>query len=191
MTIFIFIWNAINGTPWWVWVLFIYILMLGIKAKRARVVPLYKILVLPILFVLLSLHTLLEVPLTRVNFSGYFFPALLGLCLGFWQIWRLHIKVDKKRKLLHIPGSWVTLILVLIVFSSKYYFEYTETINPLVVEQIGFVLSMLIISGLCTGIFLGRLVCYTYRFATALHEDLEKPSRIRGLREHFRKSKLS
>ncbi len=181
---------VLSGTPWWVWVLFVYIIMIGLKAKKARVVPLYKLLIVPILFVSLTLHTLTEVPLSGVNITGFIVPTLLGLGLGFWQIWRLHLKVDKKRKLLHIPGSWVTLILVLIIFSSKYYFEYSETMNPLIVEEVGFVLSMLAISGLCTGIFIGRVICYLYRFRTMMHEELERPSRIRALRKHFRKPQL-
>lgn len=182
--------DAISGTPWWVWVLFAYIIVIGLKAKNARVVPLYKLLIVPLLFVSLTLHTLTEVPMTEVNILGFIAPTLLGLGLGFWQIWRLHLKVDKKRKLLHIPGSWVTLVLVLVIFSSKYYFEYTETINPLIVEQVSFVVAMLVISGLCTGIFIGRAVCYLYRFRTMMHEPLEKPSRIHNLRKRFKKSQL-
>lgn len=164
--------QILNGTPWWVWVIFIYVMIVGIKALSPRVVSLYRLTLMPLIFVALSVHTLWVLPLNFMRIALFVIFVIAGIGIGFWQISRLFIEIDRNKKLLAVPGSPMTLILVLIVFASKYYFGYTEATNPGIIDQLAFILPLLIISGLCTGTFIGRGICYICRFVSLPHKDL-------------------
>ncbi len=165
-------WQILEGTPWWVWVLFAYLLKIVIQASRPRVVSLYRLLIGPLFFVALTVHTVTQVPMYIQNAACLVISLFAGISLGFWQISRLSLKVDKQKKLIHLPGSYATLILIIIIFASKFYFAYTQAINPEIVSSWAFALPLLAISGLCTGMFIGRVACYACRFKSLPHQDL-------------------
>jgi len=64
--------KALQGTPWWVYVLFFYLLSLGIKALKPRVISLKKPFLLPGVFLVWSLWNL------NNNF---------GLDFTKWMLW--------------------------------------------------------------------------------------------------------
>ena len=127
-------------------------------------VSLYRVMISPLIFVFFTLHTLTQFPLRALSLTGLILALGLGVALGFWQVYQLDLQVDKKQKLLHLPGSWITLVLILIIFGSKFYFGYTIAIDPEIIYTPGFSLAAMVISGLCTGMLLGRVGCYGYRF---------------------------
>ncbi|NGX37998.1 MAG: hypothetical protein K1000chlam2_01167, partial [Chlamydiae bacterium] len=51
--------NALTGTPWWVYLLFVYFLYVGIKSLKPRVISLKKILILPLILFVWSLYGLI------------------------------------------------------------------------------------------------------------------------------------
>lgn len=156
--------EALMHTPWWVFLLLGYLLIVGIQALQTRVISLYKIVIGPIIFSGLSIYTLLTASAEYIAIGGWTAAILLGSATGFWQTNRLAIKVDRKHFLLQIPGSWSTLIIMLIIFSVKYYTGYSLARNPALAQEIHFTLSLLSISGLCTGLFLGKLIAYLRHF---------------------------
>ncbi|WP_342269545.1 hypothetical protein [Rickettsia endosymbiont of Orchestes rusci] len=46
-----FIFQAIIGTPFWVWGIFIYVLFVGLKAAHTRVISLPKLFIIPVILV--------------------------------------------------------------------------------------------------------------------------------------------
>ena len=42
-----FIIHTIIGTPWWVWIILVYLLFVGIKALKPRIVYLPKLFIIP------------------------------------------------------------------------------------------------------------------------------------------------
>lgn len=167
------IWAAATQTPWWVYVLFIYLVIKGINASKLRVVSFIKLTILPLIFIALSVHTLM----TAFNINAtvivvWILSIALGSVFGWILICRHHFKVDRKKLLIQIPGSWLTLILILAIFVSKYYFGYQISSDPSLVHHTGFKFSMLSISGVCTGLFVGRLLCYFYQLKTGESVDL-------------------
>lgn len=165
--------QVLGGTPWWVWFIFIYVLIIGVKALRPRIVSIYRLTLMPLLFVFLSIHTLFIVPLDFIRVTYFLLTSLIGVGIGFWQISRLYLQIDKKQKYIAVPGSITTLLLVLVIFASKYYFGYTIDTNPLMMQNNAFVWSMLAISGICTGMFIGRAICYFCRFKSLTHQELK------------------
>lgn len=97
---------------------------------------------------------------------------LVGSLFGWWQVKRLDIKIDKKSSLIQIPGSWDTLLVILIIFAAKYYFGYEKATNSVLAAQLNFKVSMLVLSGVCTGLFLGRLLGYMSYYKDDTDDDL-------------------
>jgi hypothetical protein len=152
------IWQALNNTPWWVYVLLAYLVTIGIKAAKTQVVSLKKLFIMPILFTFLSVHALLtSVKTNAFAISCWAIAMALGILVGWLQTARYDIKIDKTKYLIQIPGNWSTLIIISIIFVSKYYFGYKLAVDPQMVNHTWFEVSLLGVTGICAGLFVGRL----------------------------------
>lgn len=168
-----FIWQTLIHTPWWVYLLLVYLIIVGLKASKARVIPFWKIFVLPIIFLSISIQNLATIEnIEYLSIISWIAAILGGSLYGWWQVKRLDIKIDKKNLLIQIPGSWDTLIIIVIIFIAKYYLGYEKATNPVLVEQLNFKVSMLVVSGLCTGLFLGKLLGYMRHYKRDTYGDL-------------------
>lgn len=165
--------QAIKHTPLWVYILLIYLTWVGIKALKPNTVSLNKLFVLPLVFSVLSINSLvadgvLDFAYTRVYLGSLF----LGIILGWVIVKSMTVEYDKYKNLIKRPGSKITLLLVLFMFSTKYFYKYNLTIESSITQSYFFKNSMLIAYGICTGIFLGRLACYLYKAQRQEHIDL-------------------
>lgn len=167
------IWAAASQTPWWVYVLFIFLVQRGIKASKSQVVSIKKLTIVPLIFIALSIHTVMTAfHVNTTVIAMWFVSIILGSIIG-WLLVRNHqFKVDRKKLLIQLQGSWMTLILILAIFVFKYYFSYQIESDPALANQTGFEFSMLGATGICTGLFVGRLLCYFYKLWTCESVDL-------------------
>lgn len=167
------IWQTVIHTPWWVYLLLVYLIIVGLKASKSRIIPFWKLFVLPTIFLSISIQNLTTIEnIEYLSISSWIVAMLVGSLLGWWQVKRLDIKIDKKSSLIQIPGSWDTLLVMLIIFVAKYYFGYEKATNPVLVAQLNFKVSMLALSGVCTGLFLGRLLGYMSHYKDDTDGDL-------------------
>lgn len=167
------LWSALVHTPWWVYALLIYLITVGVYASKTRVVSLKKLFVLPAIFLAMSVNTFISsVQIHFLTISAYLLSLLLGIGGGWMLVQQQDLKIDKQRDLIQIPGSWVTLVLTLIIFAAKYYFGYALATDPEKAHDTFFEIMMLGVSGICTGLFMGRLGCYLVRRNRDPHHDL-------------------
>lgn len=171
--LFTAIYYALAGTPAWVYILFFYLMFIGFQASKPSVVPLWKMATMPVIFIWLSFHSLIYViPYNVTTIGSLIFGLLIGGMIGWLLVYRHPISVDKEKKLLKLPGSWLTLNLILLIFTVKYYFGYELAVDPQRLYHFQFEVFMLIVSALCTGLFIGRFGLYLYRFKTGPFETL-------------------
>lgn len=173
--------NAISQTamqtPWWVYVLLVYLITMGTKASKTRVVSLVKLFIIPIIFIFMSIHTLISSFRMSVHtVSTWSIAIILGVVLGYLQMSRYTFEIDRVHRLIKIPGTWTTLVFILIIFVSKYYFSYQLSVDPAIVHETTFKYLMLGLSGVFTGLFIGRLICYLYQFMKNPSVNLIKQS---------------
>lgn len=169
------IWQAVLYIPWWLHFTLIYLLIAGVQYSKKRVVSIITLFIVPLVFTLLSLSALL----TALKLSSFCvviwgLAGLSGVIVGWISVKRLKIRVDKKHWLIELPGTWSTLVVILIFTISKYYFTYKLALNPLLTEDIVFLVSRLVTSGLCIGLFLGRLFYYLNRLRIGKQVDLKR-----------------
>lgn len=169
-----YIWEVLTHTPWWVFVLFFYLLKVGIDATKPRTVILKKLFILPSIFLGISINTLFKsFDLSFSTLGMYLSSLILGIMIGLLLIKNLQIKFDRDHNLIRLPGTFSTLILILITFSTKYYFGYLLSTAPSIAKNPLFIISQLGMSGVCSGLFIGRLICFLFRKSYAIHEPLK------------------
>lgn len=160
------IWEVIAETPWWFYLLFIYLLNIARLLSRTRIMPIKNLIIFPAIFFALSLIGIFfMIKLNVQNILIYFEMLLLGSFLG-WLHFRLQkIKALKNEAKLVIPGSWTLAVIVIILFATRFYFRYELLqINPDILRQPEYASYFMLFYGLITGLFLGRLAfaihCY-------------------------------
>lgn len=161
--------------PWWVYALLVYLVIIGIKALKTHIVSLQKLFILPLIFSVLSISSLVtDLKLSDLIIGVWILTSLMGTLTGWTFVKRLEIQVDKKQRLIEMQGTWCPLVIMLIIFASKYYFGYQLAVKPFLSEDVTFQLGMVSISGLCVGLLLGRLLCFLKRFRIEEHVPLKK-----------------
>jgi hypothetical protein len=144
-----------TDTPWWVYIFFVFLILVGLQSTKPRTIPIKRIVILPAIFMVWNILWLAERTEGQLSLAAF---LILGFIVGSFIGWQTaqawHIYADHKRKLISVPGTWTTLIFILLVFSVRYYFVYNYINHPQSAPHL-FTPDALI-SGLFTGIFIGR-----------------------------------
>lgn len=149
--------QIIPNTPYWVWPLFAFLVVVGLRAARARQVHIGLSLALPILGAL-SIRTLINLP-------GYAWLIWLSaICLGAWLGYRLQARwlIARTGMQVQLRGEWMTFTVIMVIFCSNFVIGTVRAIAPEAMTSWGFVTVLSAVLGLCAGSFLGRAL-YTLR----------------------------
>ena len=152
------------NTPWWVWLIFAYLLSKGIKMSKVGIVKIRKLIVLPILFLLFSIHTMKDTLVYPTNFDvlHWVLAIVVGSALGWLQLSSVGIKIDKEKPKVAIPGSFIPLGIFIFLFFANYFFFYKIAINPQIIDCALYRLGLLYVLGGTMGFFLGRFMYCVY-----------------------------
>lgn len=158
--------DIIWGTPYSVWVLLAYLLMVGIKATQKNVFPLWRMGIIPIIFILWSFHSIYYKCMSCPQFFGLWFIALMaGVLIGYQIMVRLKVSLDSS-KLVHLPGSYIPLLFSMLFFILKYGVGVTYALYPIMRTNVPLFSFDLCLSGLISGIFLGRFGYVLYKYVS-------------------------
>ena len=153
----------ITRTPVWVWVLFVYLLMRGIKARQPGDTTLLKTAIIPVLFTAWSLSDLLTLYGLAFDSAGLWLLGIaVGAAIGWSIVARYDIVANRAAGTLHRPADYTLLPLLLVTFAIKYGFGVVASVSPDLLLQPGFRLADLTLSGLFTGIFIGKFGRYVW-----------------------------
>lgn len=150
--------SILTGTPWWVFVIFGYVLFIGLKATRPHTVPLMRLFILPIIFNIWSLVNFITSTYAPVfQLALWLGMLLLGLAIGYFIHSKRTIVVDHTAMTVHLPGSWIPLILIMSIFIVKYYFGYACSTASSQAECAAYRLYSSYFSAFASGILLGNV----------------------------------
>jgi len=149
--------DILSGTPPWVWLVFGYLIIIGIRALRPATVSFYQIIIPVAIFSPWSFHAVISLfSSSLMSIVTWIGGLLLGIHLGI-SLFSRGITVDRTKMVAHLPGSPRTLILYLIFFCMKYAMRASLAINPELAQSFAFMLIDVGTSATISGIFLGRL----------------------------------
>ena len=160
---FEFIANAITGAPLWVWGVLAYLLFVGFKSMRERIVYLPKLFIIPA--ILFGLNYPLFIHNDRASVSAYLLSISFGLLLGFFHGSKQPVQIFKKIISIKLQGNLHTLMILLFCFFVKYVSGFIQATNPQMALE--YLLFEIAIGALCSGYSLGRSLAYVYQFIRA------------------------
>ncbi|MBS3904035.1 MAG: hypothetical protein KGZ39_01760 [Simkania sp.] len=150
------LWQVLSGAPWWVYVLFIYLVNIGIKSTQPRTISITRVALLPLVFVVWSVYTLYGKVI--LGFSSLILLWIvflaLGTYLGIKEVHSWHIHKDRHKQSITIPGNYSTLVLILLIFVLKFFWGYFYATHTNIPYWMYFLDTLT--SSLATGFFVGR-----------------------------------
>jgi hypothetical protein len=152
--------KMIFGTPIWVWVIFVYLLLVGIRAIKSRIVYIPKLFAIPLILTGLKYKIFLSGSLSVwiTYLICLFFFSFLSFKLSSVK----KIEIIEERMSVKLHGTYWTIIILMVIFIVKYIFGYigaTQLIfsRELELYEVG-------INGLFSGYFLGLAIKYLVLF---------------------------
>lgn len=148
-------------TPLWVWVLLVFLFWRGIKGLQPAETSLAKLAIIPVIFAVWGVYGIAAHYGVSV---ASLVPSLVGVAagtyFGWWLLRHLRVSVDPATGRLHRPADRTLLPLLMITFVVKYGFEATLAVNPAMAQDSSFRVAHLLLSGVFTGIFIGKFMRY-------------------------------
>ena len=144
-------------TPSWVWLLLALLLWRGYTMTRPQQVPQSRVAILPLLFAALSLVGVIS---TFGAQPGALLCWASGMALSAYEIQRRGAPVGAvyraHSRSYELPGSWVPLLLIALIFLVKYSVGAQLALHPQLREARLPALTASAIYGALSGVFLGR-----------------------------------
>lgn len=165
----------VSHTPLWVFGLFVLLAAMGIMALRARLVRLPRILITPAVFIVWGIEGLVTKPqFSSVLASEWVLAVAAGAALAAATTRLPALRVDRARRLIHLPGSVRPLIRVMVIFCAKYALAVAAAISPAMRDSL--VPWDVAVSGLGAGYFLGWLLRFLQAYRRAPGLALSSPA---------------
>jgi hypothetical protein len=149
--------EILSRTPVWVWGLLAALLAWGIAQSRDRLVAPSRLLLLPIVLLALGLSSMAAGFVALPAAAALWLAALAGGAT--WSAGRAvrrgtQWRPDTRR--LQLPGSWLPMLLIVVIFSLRYITSVGMAINPAWRTAPGVLLPLALLYGGLSGLFIGR-----------------------------------
>lgn len=150
--------QIVSHIPVWVTLVLLYGIFMGVRALFPRNVSLVAVTIVPLIFLALSLSSLAsaihQVPVSAAVWVGGIAIGILG---GLTLFAARILDANAGAGRLRIAGSPVTLVLFVLIFATKFYYNMHLAMDPSAAHSVGFVSAVLGLSGMSTGIMIGRV----------------------------------
>lgn len=163
--------NVVTETPLWVWILFSFLVGIGINALRDREMSIRGLFIMPLFFLLWGGISVID----ELTFLYWGLVAMsVGGLLGYGAGWWLsssgpQLKRKEGTNLIIWPGSRWLIVFVIITFITKYTLNVILSIEPELMSSLRFNVVFGVLSGFISGLLWGRTLnlYLTYRQANS------------------------
>ncbi len=164
-----------GSIPVWVYILFVGLIYIGIKRCYTRVIAVERLVIIPLVFIIISLHGTLKLfQHDSIVWIYLLLGGFVGLLIGHFQVRYRVIQADKKNHLLRVPGDISMLVLLLIIFSIEFFIHYSIDANLPISNSHLFRIIAICLSGGIVGVSIGRNATYFYKYSKADSVTLRK-----------------
>jgi len=149
--------TILEHTPLWVWAVFVAVILLGLQQTRTRDVSIARATILPVIMILLSLSAVVGV-FGRIPFAwaAWAIGVALSLALAGKAVAVRGAARSAQPGYLHVPGSFVPVILILALFVTKYSAGIALAMNPSLALNTGVAITLSLVYGAFSGLFWAR-----------------------------------
>lgn len=150
--------NIIENTPAWVLALFLSLMFIGYMQTKEREVTKNEIFLLPIFIIFFSMFSVLSAFGNLMALIIWLFGLIMSLSIGIKYPFGKNVKYIKNENLFQLPGSWLPLALIFIIFCVKYFVGVAMAREYEFIFNIEFIVVVSTLFGAISGIFLSRSI---------------------------------
>jgi len=147
--------DIVSGTPPWVWPLLAYVLWAGWRMNRDRDMPLWRVAVIPLVVLGLSLSGFVSHGLTLVSLAALIAGAACGAWIG-QAVARRRPAELLANGLIRQKGDWLPFVLIIGIFITRYVQSAALALHPELAASTAFTLGGAFASGLFAATVLVR-----------------------------------
>jgi len=163
-----FISGVLIHTPFWVYLILLFLISRGIKARRPATVALEKLAIIPAIFLLWDIYDLLVFrKLTLATGSLWLGGLLSGAGMGYILIKRTAVARAAAPRSIYREADYSALPFMMFAFAVKYVLGVMSAIAPDVLLRPGVSAFAIITGGLFAGVFVGKFVRYVRVYLAA------------------------
>ncbi|WP_446028628.1 DUF6622 family protein [Lelliottia amnigena] len=153
--------QILTHTPVWVWILFVFLITRGIKARQPATVTLEKLAIIPAIFLIWDIYDLvMHRQLTLSTFALWIAGILAGAALGY--VLSKHVSATRAAapRSIHRQADYSALPFMMLAFLVKYALGVMTAMSPETLQQPGMSAFAIISGGVFAGVFLGKFIRY-------------------------------
>ncbi|HDR2755044.1 MULTISPECIES: DUF6622 family protein [Enterobacter] len=157
--------GILTHTPVWVWVLFIFLISRGIKARKPAIVTLEKLAIIPAIFLVWDIYDLVIYrQLTLTTVALWIAGIVAGAALGFMLIKSAAITRAAAPRSISRQADYSALPFMMLAFLVKYVLGVMSAISPQTLQQPAMSAFAIVSGGVFAGVFIGKFIRYTSVF---------------------------
>jgi len=150
------------------------------RTVKDNTMELKKLVILPILFLYLTYSMLTKhFVLVPTDFVTIIIGMIIGAIIGFMVSSNVNVRADHEQNLICVAGSWVNLIIVLIIVAVKFGVGYIISTNPSLSHSGVGKHVLFVLVAAATSLMIGRYLAYYLKYVNATSEHLELPDKKR------------
>jgi len=170
--------TILSHTPVWVWGLLAALMALGFSQTRQRRLAPWRLLMLPLVLLGLGLWSMsagfMALPLSALVWLAALVAGAALLAGRPAQAGAVWLPTEQR---LHLPGSWMPMLLILGIFSIRYAANVGMALNPGWRNTPELLLPLALLYGAISGLFLGRALALLKLTRTPAAAPSLSPSR--------------
>jgi hypothetical protein len=162
----------LGKAPLIVWPLLGVLLWVGLRRTRPTISKLRTLLIVPLIILAISIKRMAALSLDEVSLLSWLGALIIGGAIGWLMMRGTPVRADHQNKLIGLPGSWVTLCSLLIIFFSRYYFSALFAAQPALRADAAYVIASVSLLGFFLGFFTGRQIGHYHQYRKTATTDL-------------------
>jgi hypothetical protein len=165
--------NLFVQTPWWVVIVVGVLISRGIRDLRPTSTPLPMLGVMPAVFTVGGLYELVRLfPLDTQTVLLWSGAIAIGAILGLLIERMRPMRVDRQQRLITMGGSGTTLVMMITFLMLNFIINAVAGSGSAIFGTPWFLFISVGMSGVITGAFIGRLLCWWLAWMSQPNEDL-------------------
>lgn len=150
--------EIVANTPRWVFVVLVVVLAAGLLQTRPREVRFRRAVALSAVMVALSVVGVWSTFGTeQLAVASWGAGLLTGTAAGRYLLSGSKIAYRVEPALFELPGSWAPLLLMMLIFATRYVVGVTASLQPDLLQSPPYLASACAVYGVLSGFFLGKL----------------------------------
>jgi teichoic acid transport system permease protein len=165
--------NLFLQTPWWVVIVAAVLISRGIRDLRPTTIPLPMLGIMPAVFAVGGLYELVRLfPFDMQSVLLWSGATAIGAILGLLVECMRPMRVDRQQRLITMGGSRTTLVMMITFLMLNFIINAVAGSDSSIFSTPWFLFISVGMSGVITGAFIGRLLCWWLAWRSQPNEHL-------------------